>query len=169
MEQIYYGIAVVVYSIFIVRFILSWIGGDFDLDPDLDLDLGDLVSFKGLTHFLMGVSGWLSVKGMMTHHIVWYDYLIAFAIGLVFVIILYLIYRFMSTLEVKPQPLVGKQLIGKTASIYLIIDVDDEYKKYIITVDNNLGTVELSAKSKNTYSIGDKVTISGYETAYYLV
>ena len=39
MEQIYYGIAVAVYAIFIIRFILSWIGGDFELDADTDLDL----------------------------------------------------------------------------------------------------------------------------------
>ena len=78
MEQIYYIVAVIVYDIFIVRFILSWIGGDFDIDADLDLS--DVVSFKGLTHFLMGFSGWLSVKSFTTHNIMWYDYLIAFVL-----------------------------------------------------------------------------------------
>ena len=89
MEQIYYAVAVVVYSIFIIRFVLSWIGADFDVDADADLDLSDVVSFKGLTHFLMGVSGWLSVKSLITHNVQWWDYLIAFAIGILFVIILF--------------------------------------------------------------------------------
>ena len=65
MEQIYYGIAIIVYGVFIIRFILSWICGDFEIDSDADLDLGDIVSFKGFIHFLMGVSGWLSVKSFL--------------------------------------------------------------------------------------------------------
>ena len=61
MEQFIYGITIVIYAVFIIRFILSWVGGDFDLDMDADgdVDLGDVVSFKGATHFLMGFFGWL--------------------------------------------------------------------------------------------------------------
>ena len=32
MKENYYGIAIVFYGIFIVRFILSWIGGDFEIE-----------------------------------------------------------------------------------------------------------------------------------------
>ena len=56
MEQIIYLLTAIIYGIFIIRFILSWIGGDFDFDSDFDL--GDIVSFKGATHFLMGLLGW---------------------------------------------------------------------------------------------------------------
>ena len=66
-EQIYYAVALTVYSIFIIRFILSWVGADFDVDADVDIS--DVVSFKGLTHFLMGFSGWLSVKSYISHHV----------------------------------------------------------------------------------------------------
>ena len=95
MEQFYYGATVFIYSLFIVRFILSWVGGDFDLDMDADgdVDLGDVVSFKGATHFLMGFFGWLSVKSWTTHNVMWWDYLIAFALGVIFVIILYFVYK----------------------------------------------------------------------------
>ena len=55
MEQIIYLLTAIIYGIFIIRFILSWIGGDFDFDSDFDL--GDVVSFKGATHFLMGLLG----------------------------------------------------------------------------------------------------------------
>ena len=75
MEQIYYGVAIVFYGIFIVRFILSWIGGDFEIDADLDIS--DVVSFKGVTHFMMGLSGWLSIKSFTTHNVQWYDFIIA--------------------------------------------------------------------------------------------
>lgn len=169
MEQIYYTIAAIIYSIFIIRFILSWVGGDFDVETDVDIS--DVVSFKGLTHFLMGFSGWLSVKSFTTHNVVWYDYLIAFVLGVIFVIILYYVYKFLMKLENKPQVLSGKDLIGSTAKVYLAlstIDADTLFK-YIITVDNGIGTVEIPAKSRESYKIGDSVIIKDYVNAYYII
>lgn len=66
MSETYYLLAAISYGIFIVQFILSWFGGDTDLDVDLDgeldMDVSDIVSFKGLVHFVMGASGWLCIK-----------------------------------------------------------------------------------------------------------
>ena len=166
-EQVYYAIALIVYSIFIIRFILSWVGADFDIDADVDI--GDVVSFKGLTHFLMGFSGWLSVKSYITHNVMWYDYLIALILGVIFVILLYFVYKFLISLETKPQILFGKQLIGKTGKIYIILEPEDSIKKYIITVGNGLGTQEYPAKSNNSYKLGDEVVISDYVNAYYII
>ena len=166
-EQIYYAVALTVYSIFIIRFILSWIGADFDVDADVDIS--DVVSFKGLTHFLMGFSGWLSVKSYITHNVMWYDYLIALILGIIFVILLYFVYKLLISLETKPQILFGKQLIGKTGKIYVILEPEDSIKKYIITVGNGLGTQEYPAKSNNSYKLGDEVVISDYVNAYYII
>ena len=166
-EQVYYAIALIVYSIFIIRFILSWIGADFDIDADIDIS--DVVSFKGFTHFLMGFSGWLSVKSYITHNVMWYDYIIALILGIIFVILLYFVYKFLISLETKPQILFGKQLIGKTGKIYVILEPEDSIKKYIITVGNGLGTQEYPAKSNNSYKLGDEVVISDYVNAYYII
>lgn len=166
-EQVYYAVALTVYSIFIIRFILSWIGADFDIDADIDIS--DVVSFKGLTHFLMGFSGWLSVKSYITHNVMWYDYLIALILGVIFVILLYFVYKLLISLETKPQILFGKQLIGKTGKIYVILESEDSIKKYIITVGNGLGTQEYPAKSNNSYKLGDEVVISDYVNAYYII
>ena len=166
-EQIYYAIALIVYSIFIIRFILSWVGADFDVEADVDI--GDVVSFKGLTHFLMGFSGWLSVKSYTTHNVMWYDYIIALILGVIFVILLYFVYKLLISLETKPQILSGKQLIGKTGKIYVILEPEDSIKKYIITVGNGLGTQEYQAKSNNSYKLGDEVVISDYVNAYYII
>ena len=166
-EQIYYAVALTVYSIFIIRFILSWIGADFDIDADVDIS--DVVSFKGFTHFLMGFSGWLSVKSYITHNVMWYDYLIALILGIIFVILLYFVYKLLISLETKPQILFGKQLIGKTGKIYIILEPEDSIKKYIITVGNGLGTQEYPAKSNNSYKLGDEVVISDYVNAYYII
>lgn len=171
MEQIYYGVAVFVYSLFIVRFILSWVGGDFELDADADLDISDVASFKGLTHFLMGSSGWLSIKSLITHNVMWYDYLIAFALGVIFVIILYYVYKLLMKLETKPEVLSGKGLIGKKAEIYLALTTtdSDNLNKYLILVDNGVGRIEIPAKCKDIHTVGEPVVISDYEDGYYIL
>ena len=171
MEQIIYGITVFLYAVFIIRFILSWVGGDFDLDMDADGDvyLGDVVSFKGATHFLMGFFSWLSTTLLTTHTIEWYDYILAFILGLVFLAVLFYVYKLMMELECKPTLLTGRQLIGKSAKVYLKCGFDGEMYKYLITVHNGLGTIEIPARSTNNYSIGDMVTISDYGNSYYSI
>lgn len=169
MEHIYYGIAIIVYGVFIIRFILSWICGDFEIDADADLDLGDIVSFKGFIHFLMGVSGWLSVKSLITHTIIWYDWIIALVVGIIFVTVLFYLYKFMYKLEHKPIILSGKDLIGKEAKIYINCGYNEYYYKFIITVNNGNGTVEVNAKSQRFFKVGDMVTINNYDGAYYII
>lgn len=171
MEQIIYGITIVIYSVFIIRFILSWVGGDFDLDmdSDMDLDLGDVVSFKGATHFLMGFFGWLSTANLVNHTILWYDYLIAFGIGVVFVIILFYLYKFMLKLECKPVVLKGKQLIDFPAKIYLCCGKEGNMYKYLATVENGVGTTEIPACSIHNYKVGDMAIITDYKNSYYIL
>ena len=171
MEQIIYGITIVIYGIFILRFILSWIGGDFELDADADIDLGDVVSFKGATHFLMGFFGWLSTKLLTANSIQWYDYLIGFILGIIFVIILFYVYKFMMKLESKPTILFGRDLIGRQGTIYLneYVDLDTGMYHYTITVNNGGGTVELSAISSKNFRIGDSITIIDFDNSYYLI
>ena len=165
MEQIYYAIAAIVYGIFILRFILSWIGGDFELDADADFDLGDVVSFKGATHFLMGLTGWLSAKSLITHDVQWYDYLIGFVVGIVMIIVLFYAYKLMMNLETKPQVLSGKDLIGHEGKVYLVVNSNE----YVITVNNGVGTQEYPAKSNNIHKVGDSVVISDFINAYYII
>lgn len=167
MEQIYCGLAIVSYGIFIIRFILSWVGGDFELDSDADLDVSDVVSFKGLTHFLMGFSGWMSLKGIFSS-IQWYDYIISIVIGLIFVVILYYVYKLMCKLENKPHPLSGKELIGNPAKVYLYCGEESSHK-YIITTDNGVGTIELNAVSDKKFDVGDIVTITHYNGFLYII
>ena len=169
MEQYIYLVTATIYGVFIVRFILSWIGGDFELDADADIDLGDVVTFKGATHFLMGFFGWLSTKLLITHSLEWYDYLIGFILGIIFVIILFYVYKFMMKLESMPILLTGKDLIGHSAKIYLHCGKDGETYKYIIVVSTGVGTSELPARSYHYYNINDMTTITDYKDAYYSI
>ena len=99
----------------------------------------------------------------------WYDYLIAFILGVIFVIILYFVYKFMMSLETKPHVLTGNQIVGHTGQIYLTLDKEGDVFKYIITVYNGIGTVEYPARSLNEYKVGDAVVISDYTNAYYII
>ena len=171
MEQFYYIGAIVVYGIFIIRFILSWVGGDFDLDMDADgdVDLGDVVSFKGATHFLMGFFGWMSIEYNASHKIEWYDYIIALILGFIFVIILFYIYKFMMKLESKPQILKDNELVGNTCKVYLCMGQKGKYYRYIITVSNGIGTSEYTALSKNCYNIGEVKTILNFKDSNFII
>jgi membrane protein implicated in regulation of membrane protease activity len=119
----------------------------------------------------MGFFGWLSVKSFITHNVMWYDYLIAFALGVIFVIILYYVYKFLMKLENKPKVLSGKALIGSTAKVYLVLSTmdADTLFKYVVTADNGIGTVEIPAKSRESYKTGDSVVIKDYVNAYYII
>ncbi len=168
MEWIHY-VTATVYSIFILRIIISWLFGDFDIDADADV--GDLVSFKGLTHFLMGSFGWMSLRLYHIHQLMWYDYLIAFILGIIVMILLYFTYKLTLKLETKPEPLTGKQLVGKKATISLIHlkqQTDGKYH-YLVAVSNGIGCVEVDAVSDNKYNTGDVVTITDYNNNFYLI
>lgn len=139
MINIYYLIAAIAYGIFIIQFILSWFGGDTDLDVDLDgnadFDVGDLVSFKGLIHFLMGAFGYLSLI-QTNREITIFDYVFAFIIGVIFIIVLYYVYKLCMKLKYEPEPkddystLVGKEgyTISKDNNQYnIMINNDGQY------------------------------------------
>lgn len=127
MSETYYLLAAISYGIFIVQFILSWFGGDTDLDVDLDgeldMDVSDIVSFKGLVHFVMGASGWLCIKHSVSHSIEWYDYLIALICGILFVVILYYLYKLCLKLQHQVIPEKGEALVGRIGTITIPNDI----------------------------------------------
>ena len=105
----------------------------------------------------------------MTHNIEWYDYIAAIALGLIFVVVLYFVYKFMMSLETKPQALTGKQLIGSVGKVYSIVGTENGWRKYTIMVGNNVGTMEYPARSLRNYQVEDTVIISDYQNAYYII
>lgn len=169
MSEYYYLVAAIAYGIFIVQFILSWFGGDTDLDVnldgDIDMDVSDVVSFKGLIHFLMGSSGWLCIKKWSSGEIMWWDYPIALLCGIMFVIVLYYLYKLLMKLEHKPVILRGEKLIGQAATVYFITGENT----YVILISDNNGTIELPARSEHSYSAGDVVTVKDFIENIYII
>jgi hypothetical protein len=172
MSETYYLLAAISYGIFIVQFILSWFGGDTDLDVDLDgeldMDVSDIVSFKGLVHFVMGASGWLCIKHSVSHSIEWYDYLIALICGILFVVILYYLYKLCLKLQHQVIPEKGEALVGRSGTITIPNDISGGSSVILVEINGMLQELSAYAEEEHkTYKNGDKVRISKFENGKY--
>lgn len=90
---------------FLFRGLLSLLVGeieaDFDLDGDIDSDLSGLFSFKGLLHFCIGFSTYLSVVSFMEtkslyvlYNFTTLQYVWAVLVGLGVTLLLFYLYKF---------------------------------------------------------------------------
>lgn len=168
MVNLYYLVAAIAYGIFIVQFILSWFGGDTDLDVDLDgefdMDVSDVVSFKGLIHFLMGSFGWLSIKNM-TSEVQWYDFLIALVIGILFVVILYYLYKLCLKLQHLVIPEEGTALVGRVGTMNI---PGETQCTIILEINGMLQSIEAYPEAvAKEYKSGEQVTITRFEQGKY--
>lgn len=170
----YYILGIISYGIFIVQFLLSnffgW--GDLDLDFDVDFDgepdfgLGDILSFKGLIHFVMGFSGWLMLAGKVTLTTL----AIASVIGFVFIVILYYAYRLCLKFNSEPQIKSGEGLVGKEVSISVQIS-EMEYSGNCITESGYvpLDKCRLSKPTNHMIKCGDILHIDSYKSGIYFI
>ena len=168
----YYSLAIAAYSIFLIQFIISMCGGtdldtdiDFDGDGFSDLSWGDIFSFKGIIHFLMGFAGWLSLSSY-TGTVAWYDYFIAFALGIVFVIVL--MYVGILLLRLKHEP------TGQTAQDYLghkgiVTIVSEEENVYYIAMQDFCGYELKVYSTGDKYKLGDEVIINSFNDGKYYI
>lgn len=98
---------IVCISIAFVQTVLMLLGLDLDFDFDVD---SDLISFKGLLHFLVGAMGTLCIFGSVT---LW-SVLTATVVGIVLVILLNWIYKLLSkalTQEITYEVNIPEQLV----------------------------------------------------------
>lgn len=98
---------IVCLSIAFVQTVLMLLGLDLDFDFDVD---SDLISFKGLLHFLVGAMGTLCIFGSVT---LW-SVLTATVVGIVLVILLNWIYKLLSkalTQEITYEVNIPEQLV----------------------------------------------------------
>lgn len=127
------AIAIFCTGFFLVQFLGSVIFGlDSDIDTDTSsLDASDLLSFKGLLHFGIGYSWW-----MVTHasNSSWSTHAVAFLLGTLVMVILWLTYWGMSKLKKEIVPEVGEALIGKTGEIY---SKNPSTGEYTILIESN--------------------------------
>lgn len=154
-------LALVASGIFLIQFILSMIGSDIDSGIDVDIsdgsgfDFSDIISFKGIVHFLMGSCWTLYALKFITV----INIGISIIVGLIFVSVLYRVYKFVNNLKSEPIRETSQDLLGRTGVIYYRI-----YNSscYIIQIPVNGVLTEravVSKSGKTDYLSGDNVTI----------
>lgn len=163
----YYILGIISYGIFILQFVLSnSLGGDTEIDVDFDgegdFDISSLLSFKGLIHFAMGFSGWLTLTGKVTI----YTVCTGVIIGLLFMVLLYYLYKFCMRFHSEPTEKDGIELIGYLVTIIFVWPSDCTR---CIGVPIGLPYRELHCFSTTPLKVGDRKTITGYiNKAYYI-
>lgn len=173
-ENIYYIIAGIAYGIFILKFLISQFAGDVDLDIDGDaepeFDVSSLLSFKGLLHFAMGLSGWLAGCNFFTGSVTWVDWIIGSVLGILLVIILYFTYKLCTKLQHIPTNVstLREQLFGKEGRIRYC--VNNVY--YVgLNICGEDGTFACENTRQVALEVGQKVVILGFnkETNLYQI
>ena len=147
-SNIFLIIALVTTGIFLVQFILSIFFGDIDADTDVDTDISSVVSFKGLTHFGIGF-GWYMY------------YIIGIAVGLLFVIAVWYLYKKAYQLQQVNRAEKTDQLVGRECTIYF----NRGEGKYSVQVkrDGAMREVDVTSETAKKYQTGDKAIISAYK------
>lgn len=166
--DIFLLMALVSTGIFLLQFVISVFFGDIDVDVDgdanTDFDLGSLLSFKGLIHFLMGF-GWTKVVFADN---VWTTYLGAVMVGLVFVLCLSYLYVLAFKLQNLRQPERPGALKGRRGRIY----INEGDGRYTICIERDgafreLDVVSLSGNAH--YVTNETVTVEKYENNIYYI
>lgn len=163
--DIYYSLFVAAIVTFLIQFLFALLGHDSDLDSiDGNLDFGSLVSFKGVIHFCLGFSGYMSVI-QAPYKVV--DYMIALFIGIVFLFILYAIYYYTAKLKQTNTPEKGQELVGRTGTVYYKLDANN----YMVMISINGAVKELQVISRNQsdLKINQTVSIIDYAQGIYYI
>lgn len=156
-NTIFLGIALVASAIFLIQFFMSIFFGDIDTDTDLDADFGSVVSFKGLTHFCIGF-GWYMYIAKSTSIS---TFLIGITIGLVFVFMLWFLYKKAYQLQKENKPEKTEALVGRECTIYA-----HDGNRYIVQVAQNgaLREVEVRSLEGKEYQTGDRTVVCKVES-----
>lgn len=160
----YYILGVISYGIFIVQFIFSLFGGDTDLDVDFDgesdFNASSLLSFKGLIHFAMGFSGWL----MLTEEVTPVTVCIGIITGLLFMILLYYLYKLCMKFHSEPTERRGVGLVGYNVIVSLVL-----HDGTCMCNPVGLPYQEIRCLPLTSTKVGDVKNISSYENGIYKI
>jgi membrane protein implicated in regulation of membrane protease activity len=162
------GIAVFCTGWFVIQFLLSVIFGldsDIDVDTSGDFDASDLLSFKGLIHFGIGYSWWMVIHSQNTS---WSTHAVAFLLGSLVMIVLWLTYLGISKLKKEIIPERGEALVGKSGVVYAKDLITGEYT---VTLEINGAMREIQSVESlgENPKPGQTVIIKEYKDGKYFI
>ena len=162
----WYVIVLLVSSgLFVLTTIGSLLFGDMDLDADVDVGSGflvsDVISFKGLIHFTIGFSLTLTLMGEFS--------LLSAAIGvitgIVFVLILYYLYKILYE-KLQQRMKYTIEIIDMDAEVYFWNDKAKSGEVFI-TLEGRPVTVTLKCEKDIHFEKGQKIKVTGTRHAVY--
>lgn len=166
----YYILFFSVLCFLIIKSLFSQVMGEIEVDMDFDgegdMNFSDILSFKGMLHFLLGFSSVLSATSFgntrsltESYELSWWVYLIAVLVGVVLVIGLYYLYKVM--LKLNHYNTDNPNFNNMRGSIYGIWPKEDYYpfRKYQVLVNTYQGTHKIIAYSTHDLKIGEEVTV----------
>lgn len=156
-STIFLTVAIVATAIFLVQFIVSIFFGDIDTDVDMDTDLGSVISFKGLTHFCIGM-GWYMYISQGTDIS---SYVVGILVGLVFMLVLWFLYKKAWQLQNENRPEKPEALLGRECTIYT-----QNGDRYVVQIAVNGALREMDVRSLEgrKYRTGDRAVIVRFES-----
>lgn len=174
----YYILFFVSFGFFIIKSLISWIFGDidvdFDFDGDVDFDISSMFSFKGLLHFLIGFSTYLSVTARLlgdkdaVYHFTVAQYIVGALIGIGFMFIMFFAYKMMAKLDHNSEEI---DLNGQTCSILINNGPISELEySYTVLVNTVCGSRKITVLSKaSNLAIGSEHTIYTNKQGIYYI
>lgn len=157
-STLFLGVALTATAIFLAQFIVSVFFGDLDTDLETtsDFDLGSMISFKGLTHFCIGM-GWYMYLSEGTDIL---SYGIGIVCGLLFVFVLWFLYKKAYQLQKENKPEGNEALLGRECTIYA-----PHGKQFVVQIAINgaLREREVRSLGNKSYRTGEKVSVCKVE------
>jgi hypothetical protein len=153
-----------------LKTIVSWIFGDIDIDldvdGDMDFDVSSVLSFKGVLHFLIGFSAYLSSIAYFSninqttindaYQFTILEYVIATIVGIIFMSLLWYVYKFMMKLNHSTQ----NNPDFNECSCSVLTNIGNGL--YVVLIKTPLGMYKKTFRhisNKNDISIGMKLKI----------
>ena len=178
----YYLLFFITLFFFIIKFLMSMLFGDIDVDFDTDGDV-DFDIFKGLVHFLLGFSAYLSSIAYFdnnsynnitynSYQFIYIDYIIAILVGFIFMVSLFKLYQLMLKLNHNSEDELNLDNYKCTILINngIVYNKDKTRHKYAYTalVNTYRGSRKINILSKkNNLKVGSEYKIKLNEKGYY--
>lgn len=135
--------------------ILSFIGGEIDVDMDTDLDSSDMLSFKGIVHFIFGFSLTLTVMGGVSL----LSTFVAVLVGLLFTVILFYLYKYIYT-YLRQEITYQNEIKDAPAQVYYW-DSELNRGEVVVKLEGRLVYVDAVSTKNVNYQSGDNVIVEG--------
>lgn len=163
MLQVYWIAALLASVVFVIQAIGIFLGFDGDTDfsggdMDFDADGFSLVSIKTIVCFILGF-GWTGVLFYDSIESLWLLNLIAFGVGLLFMLVIaFLLHQMMKLTQDNSFQI--SSAVGKVADVYLRIPAGKtDTGKITVSVDGTVHELEAITKSDTDIPTGSRVRV----------